>query len=208
MDSNTIHGSLAAWANFYMITGEAAATLTGLQFIVQTLFGSNAMRPMSGGDTEGGIAAFGTPTVVHFALALILSAMLCAPWPDYESLRVTLGVLGACAAGYSIIVLRRARNQRTYTPTPYDWVWHILIPVTAYAAILSAAVFLPHDVERWQFVIAAATLLILCVGIHNAWDSVTYLSIHAMRRSYAATLVASPPPAATTDLDERPGADG
>ena len=32
-----IHVMLARWGNFSLITGTAAATLTGLQFIVQTL---------------------------------------------------------------------------------------------------------------------------------------------------------------------------
>jgi hypothetical protein len=32
------------------------------------------------------------------------------------------------------------------------------------------------------FLVAAATLLLLCIGIHNAWDTVTYLTIVAVRR--------------------------
>ena len=108
---DAIHATLTGWSNFYLITGTAAAALTGLQFVVQTLLASNALRPVANGDTAGGIAAFGTPTVVHFSLALLISAMLCAPWRDDGGMRAALGVLGAGALVYSAVVLRRARRQ-------------------------------------------------------------------------------------------------
>lgn len=178
---DTIRTALAGWGNFYQVTGAAAAALTGLQFIVQTLLASNAFRPVTGSDPEGGTAAFGTPTVVHFSLALILSAILCAPWPGYGGLRATLGVLSAGALVYSAVVLRRARRQTSYTPELEDWVWHILLPAAAYAAVLLAALLLARAAEGLLFVIAAATLLLLCIGIHNAWDTVTYLTFTALR---------------------------
>jgi len=131
---DSIHATLARWGNFYLITGTAAAALTGLQFVVQTLLASDRLRPVTDNDTEGGIAAFGTPTVVHFALALLISAVVCAPWAEYGGLRAILGVLGAGALGYSAVVLRRA-----------------------------------------------ATLILIFVGVHNAWDTVTYLTINALQ---------------------------
>jgi hypothetical protein len=138
-----IQATLAGWSNLYLITGTAAATLTGLQFVVQTLLASGTLRSVGDGDPEGGTAAFGSPTVVHFSLALLLSAVLCAPWGEYGGLRLTLGVLGAGALVYSGVVLRRARRQRSYVPTTEE--------------------------------------LLLCVGIHNAWDTVTYLTATALR---------------------------
>ena len=177
----TIHALLAGWGNFYLITGTAAAALTGLQFVVQTLLASDTLRPVAQGDPEGGIAAFGTPTVVHFTLALVVSATMCAPWPGYGSLRATLGVVGAGALVYSGVVLRRARRQRSYAPVAEDWLWHILLPGASYAAVLLAAVLLGRGAEGPLFLVAAATLLLLCVGIHNAWDTVTYLMISAVR---------------------------
>jgi hypothetical protein len=178
---DALHATLTGWSNFYQITGEAAAALTGLQFVVQTLLASNALRPIANSDTEGGIAAFGSPTVVHFSLVLIVSALSCAPWRNAGDMRAVLGTLGAGALVYSAIVLRRARRQRVYVPTTYDWVWHILLPTAAYTAILLSAALLGRGAEGPLFAIAAATLLLLCVGIHNAWDTVTYLIISALR---------------------------
>jgi hypothetical protein len=178
---DTIHDALARWANFYLITGTAAAALTGLQFVVQTLLASDALRPVAGGDAEGGIAAFGTPTVVHFSMSLVLSALLCVPWPHYAGLRGTLGVVGAGALIYSGIVMRRAHRQESYAPTPYDWLWHVGLPAVAYATILACAVTIGEGMAWPLFLLAAATLLLLCVGIHNAWDTVTYLTVAALR---------------------------
>jgi hypothetical protein len=119
--------------------------------------------------------------VVHFSLALLVSAVLCMPWAEYEPLGVTLGVLSVGALVYSSVVLRRARRQRSYVPVPEDWLWHILLPGAAYAALLLAAILIGRRAEGSLFAIAAATLLLLCVGIHNAWDTVTYLTLNALR---------------------------
>ena len=180
---NELHTTLATWANFYLITGSAAAALTGLQFVVQTLIASAPNRTASTVDPESTIAAFGTPTVVHFSLALLLSALLCAPWTGYEVFRATLGVLGVGALVYAAVVLRRTLRQQNYKPVMEDWVWHIMLPAVAYAAVLVTAVLLGRGAEGPLFIVAGATLLLLCVGIHNAWDTVAYLSARVMRRS-------------------------
>lgn len=176
-----LHLTLAAWSDFYLITGSAAAALTGLQFVVQTLIASDSVRPNSGGDPEGTIDAFGTPTVVHFSLVLLLSAVLCAPWPTYEGLRETLGVMGSGSLVYAFIVMRRALRQKNYVPVLEDWLWHIVLPAVAYTAVITAAMLFHRGADGSLFVLAAATLLLLCAGIHNAWDTVAYVTAHAMR---------------------------
>lgn len=178
----TLHASLASWANFYLVTGSAAAALTGLQFIVQTLLASEAIRPAVGDDPEAGIDAFGTPTVVHFTVALLVSAMMCMPWPGYQSLRASLAVVGVVALVYALVVLRRTTRQRSYTPVVEDWVWHVVLPGLAYAGMVGSAVAFAHSPGGALFPVAVATLILLCTGIHNAWDTVTYLSISAIRR--------------------------
>lgn len=177
----TIEATLDGWAEFYLITGTAAAALTGLQFVVQTLLATDTLRPVVADDPEASIAAFGSPTVVHFSLALLVSSVLAAPWPGYGSLRTTLAVLGAGALVYLAIVVRRARRQRTYHPVAEDWIWHVILPTAAYAAVLLAAMFLHNGAEAALFVVGAATLLLLFIGIHNAWDTVTFLTLNALR---------------------------
>ena len=179
----SLHTLLAGWGEFYVITGTAAAALTGLQFVVQTLLASEPIRPLSGDDPEAGTAAFASPTVVHLTLALLISSALCAPWPGFASLRATLVFMGGGALAYLAVVLRRARAQRVYHPVMEDWLWHFLLPAAAYAGVLVAPLFLHRGAEGPLFVVGAATLLLLSVAIHNAWDTVTYFTVSVIRRS-------------------------
>jgi len=55
-----------------------------------------------------------------------------------------------------------------------DWLWHMIFPLVSYAAIFIAAIVLLINPVLALFVVGAATLLFLFIGIHNSWDSVTY----------------------------------
>jgi len=172
---------IVGWESFYVIVGSSAAALTGLQFVVITLIADARRR---GGPAE--IAAFGTPTVVHFCAALFVSALLSAPWPTLHGPRLTLLAGGAAGLCYTAIVLRRALRQRGYEPVFEDWLWHTILPAVAYGALLGAAAFMSRGVLLMLFVTAAAVLLLLYIGIHNAWDTVTFLAVDQPRPADAA----------------------
>ena len=161
----------AAWETFYVIIGSSGAALTGLQFVVIAL--SAEARVLGGQETVG---AFGTPTVVHFSAVLLLSAILSAPWRTLSSGGLALSVCGAAGIVYTLIVIRRARGQTGYKPVLEDWLWHAAFPLIAYTALLAAALGLGRDPPHCLFVIAATALLLLFIGIHNAWDAVTYIA--------------------------------
>ena len=184
----TTQAALARWGDFYLISGGAAAALTGLQFVVQTLIDSALTRTPTDPDPEAVIGAFGTPTVVHFALALLLSAIMSTPWSDFLGLHVALVVVGVGALVYSVVVLRRALRQKSYEPVADDWAWHLVFPAIAYLAVTAAGFALGHGAEWALYVIGAATMALLFVGIHNAWDTVTYLTISAFRRDVGAVV--------------------
>ena len=59
-----------------------------------------------------------------------------------------------------------------------DWLFHALLPLGAYAALAVAALAAYAHARRALFLVAAAALLLLFIGIHNAWDSVTYHVFH------------------------------
>ncbi|MGZ3666601.1 MAG: hypothetical protein ACXVDA_19200 [Ktedonobacterales bacterium] len=161
---------LIAWATFYVIIGTAAAVLTGLMFVVVTLIAGARLQPGS-----APIAAFNTPNVVHFCLVLLVAAILSAPWPSLGFAAVLLGLIGLGGVSYASIVLRRLRHQTTYAPVLEDWLWHVILPLIAYAALVIAAMVLPDNSLPALFVIGAVTILLVFSGIHNAWDNVTYL---------------------------------
>jgi hypothetical protein len=58
-----------------------------------------------------------------------------------------------------------------------DWLFHTILPLVSYSALLVAAIVLPGYPASAPFVIAAGTLLLLFIGIHNAWDNVSYIAL-------------------------------
>jgi hypothetical protein len=164
------HPLLAGWESFYVIVGSSAAALTGLQFVVITLIAQIERR-----GNQGELAAFGTPTVVHFCIALLVSATLSAPWSSLYSSALALGLIGLGGLGYSAVVIRRARRTMGYKPVFEDWLWHTILPVIAYGSIVGSAVALSKALSSSLFFAGAATLLLVFIGIHNAWDTVTFI---------------------------------
>jgi hypothetical protein len=165
---------LAAWETFYVIVGSSGAALTGLQFVVIALVAETRRR-----SSMKEIDAFGTPTIVHFCAALLVSAILTAPWRAIGSASVAVGICGAVGVVYGGLVLRRARRQTGYQPVFEDWLWHTALPLIAYAALFGAAIALRRHSHASLFIIAAAVVLLLFIGIHNAWDTVTYIALDA-----------------------------
>jgi hypothetical protein len=160
---------LTQWDSFYVIIGSAAGALIGLQFVVMTLI---AERPPLRAAEAG--AAFATPTIVHFSAVLLLSALLRAPWHASMSVLLLCAIVGLSGAGYVVVVARRMKAQRTYTPESEDWVFHVLLPMAGYAMLAVAAAMLPAHFREGLFIVAGAVLLLLFAGIHNAWDAVAY----------------------------------
>ena len=162
---------LDGWNNFYVIVGSSAGALVGLQFVVLTLI---ARRPVDRGEAQAG-DAFSTPSVVHFAVVLLLSAAVSAPWHGIGAVAILLGLLGLCGIAYAVVVARRMRAQTAYKPVFEDWLFHVLIPVVAYAMLAGSAFASRSYARPALFFVGAAALLLLFVGIHNAWDTVTHL---------------------------------
>jgi len=169
--------TLSHWANFYVIVGSSAGALIGLQFVVMTLIADAQIKA-----GMGEIRAFGTPTVVHFGAAFLISAVMNAPWPALFHVGICLGAFGAVGFVYSIRVIRHARKA-DYNPDAEDWFWFTVVPLVAYTALASAALLLSRFPRTCLFVIAATTLVFLFVGIRNSWDTVTYVALERRRSS-------------------------
>ncbi len=100
---------LGHWDSFYVIVGSSAAALTGLQFVVMALAADAPVRTA----TSETVGAFGTPTVVHFSVVLLASAILSAPWHSIENAAIAIGACGLAGVVYGLIIVRRA--------PPADW---------------------------------------------------------------------------------------
>ena len=165
---------LSSWQNFYMIMGTAAATLTGLMFVVTTLIAGIDAHLST---LNAAVSAFNTPTVVQFGAVLLLAGILSAPWQTLSSLSLLLGLVSLGMVFYLIIVLRRMWRVPNYQSTLEDWLWYLALPLLAQLALLVAAFVLPGNPVSALYVIGLAMILLLLVGIRNAWDMVTFLAV-------------------------------
>src|SRR2546423_14556374 len=126
---------LEGWENFYVIVGSSAGALIGLQFVVMTLLSE---IPPAGNDAQAG-EAFGTPNVVHFGVVLLLSAVVSAPWNGIAIVAALWGLMGVSGVVYAAVVARRMRLQTAYKAVFEDWLFHVLLPLTAYAMLAVSA---------------------------------------------------------------------
>ncbi len=160
---------LAQWDSFCVILGSAAGALIGLQFVVMTLI---AQKPEIRVAEAG--AAFGTPTIVHFSSALLLAALLRAPWPSITPLAILWGLTGLGGMAYAVIVVRRMHRQEVYEPEFEDWLCHVALPLAAYALLALSSLAAPFRTREALFGVGAAMLMLLFIGIHNAWDGIAW----------------------------------
>jgi len=125
--------------------------------------------------TPANINAFGTPNVIHFLAVLLLAAILSAPWQRMQDPAHLIGLSGLAGVVYVLVVLRRMRRQTGYKIVLEDWVWHFTLPIMAYTAMFVCAMGLSHEQDWALFGLGGISLLLLGIGIHNAWDTVTYI---------------------------------
>lgn len=171
--TETASSFLPPWSSFYVMAGSSAAALTGLMFVVITLV-KGTERSQGNHD---GIATFSTPTVMHFCAALLISAILNAPWRSLIHVAVVTGLAGLYGVVYIVRVMYRTKRITAYTPDVEDWAWYTLLPFVAYCAILAGGIALPEVPVQALFALAGGVVLLIFIGIRNAWDVVTYIAI-------------------------------
>jgi len=165
---------LSGWDNFYVIVGSSAGGLTGLTFVVIALIrDARRVRLL-------GLRTFVTPTIVHFGGVLALAAFLSMP--HQRLLWLSAGLIAGGAAGviYGAITGRNLFRQKSsdYVPVREDWVWNVIMPSLAYAALCALGFLIWHRTELALFGVAALALLLLFIGIRNAWDIAVWMTTH------------------------------
>ena len=185
---------LSDWESFYVITGGAGAGLTGLMFVVVAL-AADRVGPTS----SDGISVFSTPTVIHFSSVMVIAALMSVPHQNATSLTVCLALGGIGGVFAMTIAAMRMRKFEQYSADHGDWLWHIILPLAGYTAILISAVVLDASPNVALAIVATVSVAFLLIGIHNAWDVAVYLV--AMQRTggkpAAMPPAADPPPTAS-----------
>jgi hypothetical protein len=57
-----------------------------------------------------------------------------------------------------------------------DWIWYTVLPFVAYGVILIGAIALWTLTVKALFAVGGGVVLLLLIGIRNAWDVVTFLA--------------------------------
>ena len=163
---------LAGWDNFYVIIGGAAGGLTGLTFVVISL-AADAHRV-----APAGVKAFVTPTIAHFGAVLALAAYLSMPRHTIFSLSLGLGLVGFAGLIYiGTIAVAIHRMKGDYIPVLEDWTWNVILPTLCFAILLGMAFLFSAKPTQSLYGAAAALMLLMIVGIHNAWDIAVWNSV-------------------------------
>jgi hypothetical protein len=164
---------LAEWDNFYVITGSSAAGLAGLTFVVIALASdSNRVNLRA-------LRVYVSPIIVHFSFVLGLAAYLSMPHQGVLSLSLGFGVAGAAGLVYvGVIASSIGRVSKDYVPVLEDWIWNAVLPVTAYGVLFVVGFLIWCRPEQCMYGVAAVSLLLLFIGIHNAWDIAVWNTAH------------------------------
>ncbi|HXY09780.1 MAG TPA: hypothetical protein VEI52_18195 [Terriglobales bacterium] len=167
---NEIEPLLERWSNFYLLTSAAAATLIGLMFVVVTLV---AERRVDVKDTAK-IHVYFTPTVVYFASALGVAALLI--FPNHTWLTATLctclvGVVGLLYSGTNLI----GGDKKSFVELR-DRVPYAVVPFGAYSLLVLGGVLLLHNPQRGLTLVAVGMLSLLAVAIRNSWAIAIFVS--------------------------------
>jgi hypothetical protein len=162
---------IASWQNFYVILGSSAGALTGLQFVVMTL----VMQTRAARNVRD-IRAFATPTVIHFCTALLISALMAAPWQTLASLGICVGACGVAGIAYSLRIIWHARKA-AYQPDLEDWAWYVVVPLLGHLALVGAGILMWWNAAWSLLMIAATALVFLFLGVHNSWDTITFIAV-------------------------------
>jgi hypothetical protein len=154
---------LDRWANFYLLTSAAAATLIGLLFVIITLGAERSVE-----DATAKIRMYLTPTVVYFASVLLLAALLT--FPNHTRLTATLciclaGVVGLAYLGTSLI---GGGDKKSFGEL-HDWIPYAMVPFVAYGLLVLGGVLLFHHPQPGLTLAAVGMLSLLTLGIRNSW---------------------------------------
>jgi hypothetical protein len=162
---------LSRWREFFTMTGTAGATLVGLMFVAASIGAGVFTRAH-----QVGIRSFLSPTVVHFSAVMFASMISAIPTQTWSSFGTLVGLGGIAGIAYSILIwLRMARHGITPTIDIPDRLWYGLTPIAVYGVMVASGIALGFHHPVGLNLLAVALLLLLLIGIRNAWDMTIWI---------------------------------
>jgi len=161
------------WDNYYVMVGTASAGLIGLLFVVVTLTAG-----VDRSQAERGAKLYLTPSVLHFAIVMTISAVIIAPRLPTQARGVLIGVAALWGAWFAVRATIGINKPRPGAEPPHwsdAWMYGGS-PATIYFTLAAGAVAVWTGLPWAPYPIAVLTLALLLVGIRNAWDLVTWIA--------------------------------
>jgi hypothetical protein len=159
------------WENFYLIVGSGGGALIGVMFVVATLTAG-----LEESRASRGALIYITPIVFHFAIVLVVSAIAVTPGLPFEAVGVLIALCAALGFSYGIVTMIRIFTLKMEDlPDWEDKIFYGVVPVIAYVLLATATAAIWFAPMSAALAIGAVMLLLLLIGIRNAWDLATYL---------------------------------
>ena len=161
----------AGWQTFYQMTGEAAATLTGLVFVIVSLAAGRQ------GDVNGnGVRLFTTPIVFHLTSVLVISGLALAPAsePVAPIYVMTVWSLGAFAYATRNLVAILRIGEVSHWSGPVA-LWRGAVRRLCRAGRRPTSASSPIGLNA-IYALSISLLALLLIGVRNAWDLATWLA--------------------------------
>ena len=173
---------LQQWANFYVITSAAAATLLGLLFVVITLAAERGSKERSTFRAQLNpqlARIYLTPAVIYFCSVLLTSALLTVPNQTRLSALTCICLQGIVGLGYSgSLAIRRGPDSVPYVQRS-DLFPYVVFPFAAYALMVAGGLLLLRRTQIGLDLVAAGMLVLLGFAIRNSWAiALTIVSSH------------------------------
>jgi hypothetical protein len=161
------------WDGYFTLLGTAAAGLIGLLFVVVTLT-SNYDRAKA----QRGQSIYMTPTMLHFAVVLSISAMTLVP--GLTPFRATallavatlIGLVNTVWACLGIRMLGKGEEPPHWT----DFWLYGAAPAVIYVSLGAACVTFALGLDVAPHALGVLLLALLLLGIRNAWDLITWMA--------------------------------
>ena len=124
------------WANFYVITSAAAATLLGLLFVVVTLAAERGRKDAPR------IRIYLTPAVIYFTSVLVMCALLTVPDQTRLAAVICICLVGIAGLVYSGSLAIRRSAGSAYYEQHSNLFPHVVFPFAAYVLMVSGRLLL------------------------------------------------------------------
>ena len=119
-----------------------------------------------------------TPTALHFAVVLSMSAVALAPrLPTVETAAIfsALALFGLTNAVRACVGIAGPGPDRPAAHWSDFWTYGVA-PAAIYVGLCAASAAIGTGAEWAQYLVAAFLLALLLLGIRNAWDLVTWIA--------------------------------